>query len=160
MRIFYLFIFGFNLLSPLAFSESHRELSVLPANRAVEDHQVVRDSGYLYSKELLTDGVRTTTRSSVSSITTHKHFSEFVDKKSCNSNNEALLIIAFGTDNSKKAATGCQEHIDGKVVRLDSETKTLLCKYSCKTLTLDSLQALYFESFVRFIEPNISRKLN
>ncbi len=161
MRNFIFLLFAFKLLSPCLYAESHREPSVLPTARAVEDLQVIREDGYLYSKELVRDGIRTIVRGNNTQVKTDaKTYSDFVSKKSCNQESEALLLVAYTSGNAKKASAACSEQLDGKVLVKDTSSQTLLCKYSCKNVSLESLQSLFFENFVRYIEPNTSRGLN
>lgn len=161
MRNLSLLFLALKFLTPVLYAESHREPSVLPTARAVEDLQVIREDGFLYSKELVRDGIRTTVRGGGSSVTHDaKTLSDFVGKKSCGTDNEAMLIVAYTSGSMNKAVAGCQDQLDGRVILRDSQNHTLLCKYSCQNTNLDSLQSLFFESYVRYIEPNASRTLN
>lgn len=161
MRNLSLFLLALKFLTPVLYAESHREPSVLPTARAVEDLQVIREDGYLYSKELVRDGIRTTVRGGNSSVTHDaKTLSDFVGKKSCGTDNEAILVIAYTSGNMNKAVASCQDQLEGRVILRDSLNHTLLCKYSCQNASLESLQTLFFESYVRYIEPNVTRQLN
>ncbi len=142
------------------FAEVHRDLSVLPQSspqRTVNDLQIVSQDGVIYRKSIDRDGIQLTIRDGKSNISQSRSYSDFVSKKACSANDESTLVIAFTENSLAKAKQACEEQVEGRVISSNVLTQTMLCHYSCKKVSLESIQSLFFEPFIEYIEPNVTR---
>lgn len=160
MRILFFSFPWFLIFSEPLFAEVHRDLGVLP-QRSYNDLQVVRENGQLFRKELLRDGIQTTLiESQTKPLSQTSSFSDFVGKKSCRDFSESEVIVSFTEKSDNKAKQSCEDILEGKVLSVDTLNHSLICRYACKKVTLEAFQSLFFENFVKYIEPNAPRELN